>query len=483
MLFSSITFLYYFLPLTTALYFLAPKKFRNAVLLPASLVFYGWGEPKYLVVMILSILSGYIFGLFIEKYQKNILGRIFTIASVFISLSFLLYFKYANFFLENINAAAGLSLPLVQAALPIGISFYTFQVISYTLDVSRGEKAQKNLFSLALYIAMFPQLVAGPIVRYSHIAGQLNCAPSPKAKAGPLPFRTHSLHEAALGIRRFVLGLAKKILLANQLGELCSLFLASREPSVLFCWLYALAFTLEIYFDFSGYSDMAIGLGKIFGFHFPENFDYPYLSSSITEFWRRWHISLGTWFRDYVYIPLGGNRRGIKRQLLHILLVWLLTGLWHGASWNFVLWGLLFALLLTVEKLWLLKKLQKSHILSRIYTLFFVLLGFVLFNGETIPRAFSHIGGLFGAGGLPLFSPEALYCLRSFAVVLLLGILGATPLARNLSRHILKDTGSESFPLRWIRTLAEPAALAALMLLLTAYLADGSFNPFLYFRF
>ncbi len=456
MLFSSITFLYYFLPLTAALYFIGPKKFRNIVLLLASLIFYGWGEPKRLPVLLLSVLFGYIFGLLVEKYRKSIYGRVFCIISVLISLSFLLYFKYADFFLENINALSGLNLPLLQIALPIGISFYTFQIISYTIDVYRGEAAQKNLLSLALYITMFPQLVAGPIVRYSHIAGQLNCGPSP------------SLHQTALGIRRFVLGLAKKILLANQLGELCSLFLASGEPSVLFCWLYAVAFTLELYFDFSGYSDMAIGLGRIFGFRFSENFDYPYLAASITEFWRRWHISLGTWFRDYVYIPLGGNRKGMGRQLLNILLVWLLTGFWHGAAWNFLLWGLLFALLLTIEKLWLLKKLEKCRVLSHVYTLFFVLISFVIFNGETIPQAFSQIGGLFGAGGLPLLSAEALYCLRSFWVVLLLGILGATPLPRKLFR---------------IPAMAEPAALAALWLLLTAYLVDGSFNPFLYFRF
>lgn len=456
MLFSSITFLYYFLPLTAALYFIGPKKFRNIVLLLASLIFYGWGEPKRLPVILLSVLFGYIFGLLVEKYRKSIYGRVFCIISVLISLSFLLYFKYADFFLENINALSGLNLPLLQIALPIGISFYTFQIISYTIDVYRGEAAQKNLLSLALYITMFPQLVAGPIVRYSHIAGQLNCGPSP------------SLHQTALGIRRFVLGLAKKILLANQLGELCSLFLASGEPSVLFCWLYAVAFTLELYFDFSGYSDMAIGLGRIFGFRFSENFDYPYLAASITEFWRRWHISLGTWFRDYVYIPLGGNRKGMGRQLLNILLVWLLTGFWHGAAWNFLLWGLMFALLLTIEKLWLLKKLEKCRVLSHVYTLFFVLISFVIFNGETIPQAFSQIGGLFGAGGLPLLSAEALYCLRSFWVVLLLGILGATPLPRKLFR---------------IPAMAEPAALAALWLLLTAYLVDGSFNPFLYFRF
>ena len=438
MLFSSIPFLYYFLPLVLAVYFLTPARFRNAVLLLASLIFYAWGEPKYVLLMLASILSGY---------------------------GFLLYFKYADFFLENFNAATGLGVPLLRIALPIGISFYTFQIISYTVDVYRGEPAQKNLIHLAAYVAMFPQLIAGPIVRYSDIAQQLE-------------HRSHSTALAAEGVRRFLIGLGKKILIANQLGELCSVFRASDEKSVLFYWLYAVAFALHIYFDFSGYSDMAIGLGKVFGFHFLENFNYPYISASITEFWRRWHMSLGTWFRDYVYIPLGGNRVGRARQLLNILVVWMLTGFWHGAAWNFVVWGLMFAVLLIMEKLWLLKPLSKCRPLAHLYVVFFVVISFVIFNAENMGQALSDIGGLFGAGGIPLVSAEAVYCLRSFALVLILAVLGATPLLRNgLVRLSQYPTAGK------VLNALEPFTLFVLLLVMTGYLVDGSFNPFLYFRF
>lgn len=465
MLFSSIPFLYYFLPLVLAVYFLTPARFRNAVLLLASLIFYAWGEPKYVLLMLASILSGYGFGLLQERYRGQKGAKLVCGLSVAVSLSFLLYFKYADFFLENFNAATGLGVPLLRIALPIGISFYTFQIISYTVDVYRGEPAQKNLIHLAAYVAMFPQLIAGPIVRYSDIAQQLE-------------HRSHSTALAAEGVRRFLIGLGKKILIANQLGELCSVFRASDEKSVLFYWLYAVAFALHIYFDFSGYSDMAIGLGKVFGFHFLENFNYPYISASITEFWRRWHISLGTWFRDYVYIPLGGNRVGRARQLLNILVVWMLTGFWHGAAWNFVVWGLMFAVLLIMEKLWLLKPLSKCRPLAHLYVVFFVVISFVIFNAENMGQALSDIGGLFGAGGIPLVSAEAVYCLRSFALVLILAVLGATPLLRNwLVRLSQYPTAGK------VLNALEPFTLFVLLLVMTGYLVDGSFNPFLYFRF
>lgn len=465
MLFSSIPFLYYFLPLVLAVYFLTPARFRNAVLLLASLIFYAWGEPKYILLMLASILSGYGFGLLQERYRGQKGAKLVCGLSVAVSLSFLLYFKYADFFLENFNAATGLGVPLLRIALPIGISFYTFQIISYTVDVYRGEPAQKNLIHLAAYVAMFPQLIAGPIVRYSDIAQQLE-------------HRSHSTALAAEGVRRFLIGLGKKILIANQLGELCSVFRASDEKSVLFYWLYAVAFALHIYFDFSGYSDMAIGLGKVFGFHFLENFNYPYISASITEFWRRWHMSLGTWFRDYVYIPLGGNRVGRARQLLNILVVWMLTGFWHGAAWNFVVWGLMFAVLLIMEKLWLLKPLSKCRPLAHLYVVFFVVISFVIFNAENMGQALSDIGGLFGAGGIPLVSAEAVYCLRSFALVLILAVLGATPLLRNgLVRLSQYPTAGK------ILNALEPFTLFVLLLVMTGYLVDGSFNPFLYFRF
>lgn len=465
MLFSSIPFLYYFLPLVLAVYFLTPARFRNAVLLLASLIFYAWGEPKYVLLMLASILSGCGFGLLQERYRGQKGAKLFCGLSVAVSLSFLLYFKYADFFLENFNAATGLGVPLLRIALPIGISFYTFQIISYTVDVYRGEPAQKNLIHLAAYVAMFPQLIAGPIVRYSDIAQQLE-------------HRSHSTALAAEGVRRFLIGLGKKILIANQLGELCSVFRASDEKSVLFYWLYAVAFALHIYFDFSGYSDMAIGLGKVFGFHFLENFNYPYISASITEFWRRWHMSLGTWFRDYVYIPLGGNRVGRARQLLNILVVWMLTGFWHGAAWNFVVWGLMFAVLLIMEKLWLLKPLSKCRPLAHLYVVFFVVISFVIFNAENMGQALSDIGGLFGAGGIPLVSAEAVYCLRSFALVLILAVLGATPLLRNgLVRLSQYPTAGK------VLNALEPFTLFVLLLVMTGYLVDGSFNPFLYFRF
>ena len=465
MLFSSIPFLYYFLPLVLAVYFLTPARFRNAVLLLASLIFYAWGEPKYVLLMLASILSGYGFGLLQERYRGQKGAKLVCGLSVAVSLSFLLYFKYADFFLENFNAATGLGVPLLRIALPIGISFYTFQIISYTVDVYRGEPAQKNLIRLAAYVAMFPQLIAGPIVRYSDIAQQLE-------------HRSHSTALAAEGVRRFLIGLGKKILIANQLGELCSVFRASDEKSVLFYWLYAVAFALHIYFDFSGYSDMAIGLGKVFGFHFLENFNYPYISASITEFWRRWHMSLGTWFRDYVYIPLGGNRVGRARQLLNILVVWMLTGFWHGAAWNFVVWGLMFAVLLIMEKLWLLKPLSKCRPLAHLYVVFFVVISFVIFNAENMGQALSDIGGLFGAGGIPLVSAEAVYCLRSFALVLILAVFGATPLLRNgLVRLSQYPTAGK------VLNALEPFTLFILLLVMTGYLVDGSFNPFLYFRF
>ena len=466
MLFSSIPFLFWFLPGVLLLYAAAPEALKNTVLLLSSLFFYGWGEPRYVIWMMLAILMAYLFGLLIERYH-NVpkLARLFLALSVSSSLLMLGYFKYADFFIRNVNAATGCSIPLLKITLPIGISFYTFQILSYTVDVYRGEPAQKNLIHLAAYVAMFPQLIAGPIVRYSDIAQQLE-------------HRSHSTALAAEGVRRFLIGLGKKILIANQLGELCSVFRASDEKSVLFYWLYAVAFALHIYFDFSGYSDMAIGLGKVFGFHFLENFNYPYISASITEFWRRWHMSLGTWFRDYVYIPLGGNRVGRARQLLNILVVWMLTGFWHGAAWNFVVWGLMFAVLLIMEKLWLLKPLSKCRPLAHLYVVFFVVISFVIFNAENMGQALSDIGGLFGAGGIPLVSAEAVYCLRSFALVLILAVLGATPLLRNgLVRLSQYPTAGK------VLNALEPFTLFVLLLVMTGYLVDGSFNPFLYFRF
>ena len=467
MLFSSIPFLFYFLPCVLILYLIAPKCLKNTVLLLSSLVFYAWGEPRYVIWMLLAITLGYIFGLLIERFkEKKRISKLFMILSVASSLAMLGYFKYVDFFIGNFNAITGLSVPLLKIALPIGISFYTFQILSYTVDVYRGDvAAQKNPIDLAAYVALFPQLIAGPIVRYSDVAEQLKS-------------RTHTFEKTALGARRFMIGLGKKILIANILGELCDTFRASDDKSVLFFWLYAVAYSLHIYFDFSGYSDMAIGLGKIFGFDFLENFNYPYISASITEFWRRWHMSLGSWFRDYVYIPLGGNRVSRLRHLFNIFVVWMLTGFWHGAAWNFIVWGLFFAVLLMVEKLWLLKYLKKSRVLSHIYVVVLIIISFVIFDASSMGQAFSYIGSMFGAGGYPLVSTEFLYYFRSYGVVLILGIIGATPLPKKLwNRIAVTNIGSN------IMTFAEPIALSALLLCCSAYLVDGSYNPFLYFRF
>ena len=464
MIFSSIPFLYYFLPAVLLAYFLTPRKGKNGVLLLFSLIFYGWGEPRLIFVMLLSVALGYFFGLALEKTGEERPRKLLLALSVLSSLGFLMYYKYTDFFLENINALFGTHLPLLNLALPIGISFYTFQILSYTVDVYRGQvPAQKNPVNLACYVTFFPQLIAGPIVRYSDVARQLE-------------ERTHSLDSCRLGGRRFLVGLGKKILLANLLGELCAAWRVTQDGSVLFSWLYAVGYTLHIYYDFSGYSDMAIGLGKIFGFTFPENFRYPYIASSITDFWRRWHISLSSWFRDYVYIPLGGNRRGRAVQLRNILIVWLLTGFWHGAAWNFIAWGGFFAILLVLEKLRLLEKLGRHPVLGHVYVLLAVVFSFVLFDASSLQSAGNSILGMLGLGGLPPVSQEAVYLLRSNAVLLLLGAVGATELPKRLALRLENKAPA-------LMAVAEPLALVLLLLACTAYLVDGSYNPFLYFRF
>ena len=466
MLFSSIPFLYYFLPCVLLLYLVAPRKLKNSVLLLSSLFFYGWGEPKYLILMLLSITQGYIFGRLVEKYRGQKRAKLFLALSVVFSFLMLGYCKYADFFISSFNAVTGLSIPLLKIALPIGISFYTFQIVSYVIDVYRGDvSAQRNYVNLAAYISMFPQLIAGPIVRYADIAGQLEN-------------RTHSTAKTSLGVRRFIIGLSKKILLANVLGELVDVFKNTDERSVLFYWLYAVAYTLHIYFDFSGYSDMAIGLGHVFGFDFLENFNYPFISRSITEFWRRWHMSLGSWFRDYLYIPLGGNRVPRGRWIFNIAVVWAATGLWHGAAWNFVAWGIFFAVLLVLEKLFLKKWLERAPARGHVYVMLLVIISFVLFDATSLRGAGETIGAMFGAGGLPAVSFEALYNLRSYAVVLILGIIGSTPLPKLAVERIRKTSGGAM-----LINAAEPVVLVALLAVSTAFLIDGSFNPFLYFRF
>ncbi len=466
MLFSSIPFLYYFLPVVLILYSITPRILKNTVLLLASLVFYAWGEPKYVFLMIATVGLGYIFGLLIDKFRSKALAKIFLFLSVASSLAALGYFKYVDFFIDNFNRATGLSLPLLRLALPIGISFYTFQILSYTVDVYRGTvRVQKNPINLATYVALFPQLIAGPIVRYSDIEVQLT-------------ERTHSFDKTANGIRRFIFGLSKKIILANSLGELCDAFHQSADKSVAFFWLFAFCYMLQVYFDFSGYSDMAIGLGKLLGFEFMENFNYPFISASITEFWRRWHISLGSWFRDYVYIPLGGNRVKRARLLFNIFVVWFLTGFWHGAEWNFIIWGLYFGVLLTIEKFFLLDGLKKHKVFGHIYVIFFTAISFVIFSADNLTNALRYAGGMIGLGGIPLVSGEWLYYIRSYGVILVVGIIAATPLVKNTINRLKENAAFEK-----TINLLEIPVLIALVFLCTAYLADGSFNPFLYFRF
>ena len=467
MLFSSISFLYYFLPIVLILYFAVPFKFKNFILLLASLFFYFYGEPIYTLLMLATTVSSYIHGLLIDRFRGTKWSKVFLVTSVITSLLVLGFFKYTDFFITNINAISKAEIPLLKIALPIGISFYTFQTLSYTIDVYRGEaQVQKSFIRLATYVALFPQLIAGPIVRYTTVEAELK-------------ERTHSFENFAVGLNRFILGLGKKVLIANTLGELCEIFRASDDKSVVFYWIYACAYCLHVYFDFSGYSDMAIGLGRVFGFNFLENFNYPFISKSVAEFWRRWHMSLGTWFRDYVYIPLGGNRVNKLAWFRNILIVWFLTGFWHGADWTFIVWGLYFALFLLLEKFFLAKFFAKiPRVFSHIYVLFVVAISFVIFNANGMGQAISDIGGLLGLQNLPFFSTETLYYIRGYGIVLLLGIIGATPLVkRSVEKFRTTRVGD------WILTVAEPMVQIALIVVITAYLVDGSFNPFLYFRF
>ena len=467
MLFSSISFLYYFLPAVLILYFCVPFQFKNFVLLLASLVFYFYGEPVYTLLMLAATLSSYIHGLLIDRFRGQVWGKVFLWSSVITSVAVLGLFKYSDFFIENINAIANTSIAYLGLSLPIGISFYTFQALSYTIDVYRGQaRVQKSFIRLATYVALFPQLIAGPIVRYTTVEKELEA-------------RTHSWENAAYGINRFLIGLAKKVLLADTLGALARTMHASQELSVVGYWLYAIGVTLQLYFDFSGYSDMAIGLGRIFGFHFPENFNYPLISKSVAEFWRRWHMSLGSWFRDYVYIPLGGNRVSVPRWFFNTLAVWFLTGFWHGANWTFIFWGLYFAVFLILEKFWLNKFFAKlPKVFSHIYVVIAILVSFVLFSADGIGAAVTEIGGLFGLAGVPLWTGETGYYLGSYAVVLAVAILGATPIPKNALLAARKNPTVDR-----VLNILEPVFHLAIILVVTAYFVDGSFSPFLYFRF
>ena len=484
MVFSTIEFLNYFLPIVYILYFLVPFRFKNLVLLITSLVFYAWGEPLYVFLMLATCLSSYVHGILIGKFRGTKWSKFFLVTSVVTSVAILGFFKYANFFIMNINDLFGTGLAFLKLALPVGISFYTFQTLSYTIDVYRGEaQVQKSFIRLSTYVALFPQLVAGPIVRYTTVEEELSN-------------RTHSFEMFAYGARRFVLGLGKKLLIADQFYKLAETFFRdSPDKSVGFFWLYAIANALYIYFDFSAYSDMAIGLGKTFGFNFLENFNHPYISKSVAEFWRRWHMSLGTWFRDYVYIPLGGNRVSIIKFIRNTLVVWFLTGFWHGAAWNFIVWGLYFFVFLIAEKFFINKMFKKlteffdTHVkvpvlrrfpafLSHVYVLVTIIISFVIFNTRSLSEGMEFIGAMFGAGDLPFWSAQTTYYLINYALLLVIAFVGSTPVVKNVALKLQngEKTGK-------IVNILEPIVVAAVLVLCIATLVNDSFTPFLYFQF
>ena len=459
MIFSSITFIYYFLPILLLVYFLVPKKYKNLVLLIFSLIFYFLGEPKYIVILILSCLLNYFFG---KKVSTDKNKKLWLIISVIYNVGQLLIFKYTDFFIENINNVFNSSINYLYVVMPIGISFFTFQAMGYVFDIYMGKhKPASKLLDFMTYISLFPQLVAGPIVRYSDIEKEL-------------VKRESNFDKFSEGITRFVIGLSKKVLLANVLGEFAGDLV---EVDLLSSWLKPILFTLQIYFDFSGYSDMAIGLGLIFGFRFLENFNYPLIASSITDFWRRWHMSLSSWFRDYVYIPLGGNRNGLIKQIRNIFVVWFLTGFWHGASWNFIIWGLYFGVLLVIEKMFLKKFIDKTKVFKYVYTSIIVVISFLIFSTDNLKDIFSSLGNMFMINDIPLTSSSTIYYLKNNLVLLIISIIGATP----LMKYLVKKIRLSKF--KKVVECLEVVVVLGLLILTTAFLVDASFNPFLYFRF
>ena len=471
MVFSSLLFLFYFLPAVLVVYFIVPRKAKNIVLLIFSLFFYAWGEPVYILLMMFSICMDFFLGLWLERVRQNReRAKKVLVLAVVLNVALLAFFKYADFFVDNLNAVTGLAIPSLNIPLPIGISFYTFQAMSYLIDLYRGDvPVQRSIVAFGTYVSLFPQLIAGPIVRMRTVVGEL-------------ADRRESFDDFSIGVKRFVAGLGKKVLIANTLGEVWSQ-VSAMEPDVLpvlTAWSGVLAYTFQIYFDFSGYSDMAIGLGRMFGFHFLENFDYPYISKSITEFWRRWHISLSSWFKEYVYIPLGGNRKGLSKQIRNILIVWLLTGFWHGASWNFVVWGLYFGVLLILEKLFLLRLLQKlPSFFQHAYTMLLVVLGWAVFAFDSLGDGLQFIRALFGGYGQALWDGGALYLLYTNIILFIIAAIGSTPLPGRLWNRLDRRLEAHPVPLGAL----ESALVACGMLLCVAFLVDASYNPFLYFRF
>lgn len=473
MVFSSLLFLFRFLPAVLILYYIAPRKLRNVILLVFSLFFYAWGEPRYVFLMLFTITMDFFVGRGIDRAKQEGNGRKakrFLLCSVIVNLSVLGFFKYADFVIGTINLLTGASLPLPGIPLPIGISFFTFQTMSYTIDVYKGStKVQKNWIKYGTYVSMFPQLIAGPIVQYKTIARQMED-------------RRENVDDFAEGIHRFMIGLGKKVLIANNIGALWDTIAALPVDGLAAgtAWLGAFAFTFQIYFDFSGYSDMAIGLGKMFGFHFLENFNYPYISRSITEFWRRWHISLSSWFKEYVYIPLGGNRHGMAKQIRNILVVWMLTGIWHGASWNYVAWGCYYGVLLLIEKLALGKVLGKlPAVFQRIYTMFFVVIGWIIFKCEDMAYGVSYLKAMFGGFGQGLWNNETIYLLYNYAVLFVLAIFGSTMLPKKAAGVVLGSGKKKT----WAENMLYVIFYGIIFFVSLAYLVDATYNPFLYFRF
>ena len=464
MVFSSILFMFIYLPVVLAVYYIVPSRWRNVWLFAVNLVFYGWGEPVYIFLMVFSICLNYVSGLLIGKYagERKKARRVLIINTV-LNLALLFFFKYFDLVAETLSAIPGVDIPTLGLTLPIGISFYTFQSMSYPIDVYRGDGyVQKDFIKFGTFVALFPQLIAGPIVRYKDIARQLD-------------ERRESLDQFAQGVQRFVVGLGKKVLIANNVGQLWDMYANAAPGELTFvgAWLAAIAFSLQIYFDFSGYSDMAIGLGRMLGFEFLENFNYPYISRSVTEFWRRWHISLGTWFRDYVYFPLGGNRKGLPRQMLNLLVVWALTGLWHGASWTFLFWGLYYAFFLILEKMFLLKWLKKVPAIGHIYTLLVAVSGWVIFQQTSVDQTLVFFRAMYGFGQAGFCTGRDLYYLAGFGAVLLIGCLASLPLGRSVFRRLPEK----------LRAGLVPVLILLVLTVSTAYLVDSTYNPFLYFRF
>ncbi|MBP3283927.1 MAG: MBOAT family protein [Clostridia bacterium] len=478
MLFSSLTFLFGFLPAVLLINYIIPKKYitlKNLFLFLASLVFYAWGEPKFVFVMLLSITVNYIFGLLIHRYRESaIASKCILILTVLFNLAIIFLFKYLIFFLTNINAAFGTNFTLPSIHLPIGISFFTFQAISYVIDIYRKHgDVQKNILNVGLYIAFFPQLVAGPIVRYETISEQIQ-------------HRSETFENFSQGVLRFIAGLTKKVLISNQMALIADAAFNQLSPlSVAFAWLGAIAYMFQIYYDFSGYSDMAIGLGKMFGFQFDENFNYPYISKNITEFWRRWHISLSTWFRDYVYIPLGGSRTSKPRLVLNLFVVWLLTGIWHGASWNFIVWGLYFFLFLVIEKLFFIKRFKDSALktilsntLGRIYSVAVVLFGWVLFRAETLTSAITYLKNMFFAANLT--DNTFLQYIQQKKIFLLAALLFSTPVCQKITSYVKQKNNKL---LTVITDISSTVIYLLLFFVSVSYLIKGTYNPFIYFNF